>query len=365
MTARGGLISWSKGTIGGIFPEYSVVDMSQSEAPNSPSSDLLPGAESPETHRPSTAKHMTKRLHITAIVTDTGKLSARRVLAGNGANTKTAMRYAQAEGTSEKETAAVSAPGKRLLALRARVGEWARGIELPPSPRTIRLLVATCSGLLLLALLPALLNASHHSVGAVSAPPTATLMPTATPLSVPTAMPGYQPLVDSTDGFVIQYPLAWTCSTSNPGIDCMDSPSAQNYRLQVQLPGGWTGADTGKNPDDASVWVDYALSAFSDVPGRTYQRLADANQSAVIGGVIWQGGAAVVGIEPDNASNEATATPTQPLALIRVQVYATLYSNRPYIIALYAANDQFDAGSARYFQPMLNSFAFLPASHDS
>ena len=244
------------------------------------------------------------------------------------------------------------------IALRERLANR----SLPPSPRTMRLIVGTCSALLLLALLPALLNASHHNAGAVSAPPTATAVPTATPLPSPTAMPGYQPLVDSADGFVIQYPLTWTCSSSNPGVDCIDSPTEQNYRVQVQLPGSWTGADTGHNAGDASVWVDYALSAFSNVPGRTYQRLSDANRSVAFGGVTWSSGAALVGIEPDgsNGSADATATPTPPLVLIRVQVYATLYNNHPYIIALYAAKDQFSSGMSRYFQPMLNSFAFLP-----
>lgn len=286
------------------------------------------------------------------------------------AQTAEALGAAQADG-SETPAAAypriLSEAERVVTLLRTSAREWLANVQIPPSPRTIRLLAAACSALLLLALLPTLLNTSRHNAGATSAPPTATTVPTATPLPSPTAMPGYQPLVDGADGFVIQYPLTWTCSSSNPGVDCIDSPTEQNYRLQVQLPGSWTGAATGKNANDASVWVDYALSAFSDVPGRTYQRLADANQTAVIGGVTWSGGAAVVGIEPDGSSGnaDATATPTAPLVLIRVQVYATLYNNRPYIIALYAANDQYTTGSSHYFQPMLNTFAFLPSGNAS
>jgi hypothetical protein len=222
-------------------------------------------------------------------------------------------------------------------------------------------MVTIGSIVILLALLPTVLNASHNPAGAERARPTQTpLPPTATPS--PTAMLGYAPLVDGADGFVVQRPLGWTCSRSNPGIDCIDSPDAQNFRLQVQLPGKWTGADAGADPNDASVWVEYALGAFSDVPGRTYERVPGPLSPATFGGATWQTGAAIIGMEDDNSSDQSvtpSATPAAPLVRIRVQVYATVHGAKPYIIALYAADDQFSGGSSQYFQPMLQSFAFL------
>jgi len=241
----------------------------------------------------------------------------------------------------------------------AAPSRWA--LRLPPSPRTVRLAATVGSVVVLLALLPAMLNASHNPAGAQRARPTATSSPTTA--SSPTAMPGYQPLVDREDGFIIQHPLDWSCSASNPGVDCIDSPDAQNYRLQVQLPGNWTGADTGPDPNDASVWVDYALGAFSDVPGRTYERVPSPSRPATFGGATWQSGVAIIGMEQDNpptpTSGTVAASPV-PQVRIRVQVYATVHDTKPYIIALYAADDHFSTGNSLYFQPMLKSFAFLP-----
>jgi hypothetical protein len=228
--------------------------------------------------------------------------------------------------------------------------------HLPPSPRSLRLLVMVGAIVILFALMPTLLNSSHNPAGAERARATATPRPS-TAAPSPTSMPGYQPLVDNADGFVIQYPLAWACAPSNPGVDCIDSPDAQNYRLQVQLPGRWTGANTGADPNDASVWVDYALGAFSDVPGRTYERAPGPAQAATFGGATWQSGAAIItiGMDQDNPPGQ----PNGQQVRIRVQVYATVHTSQPYIIALYAADDHFSAGSSLYFQPMLKSFAFL------
>lgn len=331
--------------------------MSQSETSNSPISDISEVPDIVESSRgaeaiPASAETSRAVESLAMEQADVAE-SAADVSSGAGDQENSDAEHRSVE--------ALAAQARQLFTqLQAEVREWLTGVRLPPSPRTMRLLVVVGSSALLLMLLPALLNGSHNPAGAERALPTATVVPTATPLPSPTAMAGYQPLVDSEDGFVIQFPLAWSCSPSNPGVDCIDSPDAQNYRLQVQLPGGWTGANTGKDPNDASVWVNYALSAFSDVPGRTYERLPDTGQTTTIGGVAWQSGAAVVGMEPDTDSSNATPTPTQPPVRIHVQVYATVYGGKPYIIALYAADDQFAAGTQRYFQPMLNSFAFLP-----
>src|SRR5262249_41685936 len=157
---------------------------------------------------------------------------------------------------------------------------------------------------------------------------------TPTPLPSPTAAPGYQLFVDGADGFMIQHPLAWSCAASNPGVDCSDNPDEQTYRLQVQLPGDWTSAPLGANPNDASVWVDYALGASEDQPGRTFERGPGGSGDTTIGGEKWRGGAAIIDMTPTGgATPTAGTTPVR----IRVQVYATVRDDRPYVIALYAA----------------------------
>jgi hypothetical protein len=219
-------------------------------------------------------------------------------------------------------------------------------------------LLAATAVLVLLAVLPALLDASHGRGGTARAQPdptaTSTATPTATPIPGVTPIAGYAPYVDGGDGFLVQYPVAWSCVPSHPGIECFDD--AQDFKVQVQLPGNWTQANTGTDPNDASVWVDYALSSIADLPG--YQRVANPPAPGTFGGATWQTGAAVVGMQQSDGSN---ATPAGSDVRIRVQVYATVHDSRPYIIALYAADDQFGDGVNRYFQPMLNSFQFLPA----
>jgi hypothetical protein len=60
------------------------------------------------------------------------------------------------------------------------------------------------------------------------------------------------------------------------------------------------------------------------------------------------------------ATPSADASTSAPQTRIRVQVYATVYNGRPYIINLFAADDRFSAGLTQFFNPMLQSFAFLP-----
>jgi hypothetical protein len=221
------------------------------------------------------------------------------------------------------------------------------------SPAVRRFLLGVAVLVCSLALIPTALNANQNQVSAQHAQPTATA--TATPASTATAIAGYTPFVDSADGFALQYPVAWSCSASNPGVDCIDSPDTQSYRLQVQVPGDWTSADTGGDPNDSAAWVNFALSAFSDVPGRTYERLPGSS-SVTIGGTKWQGGAAIISMEQ---ATSATVTPSAAPVRIHIQVYATVHNNKPYIIALYAEDERFSSGTKQYFQPMLNSFAFL------
>ncbi|HEV8193464.1 MAG TPA: hypothetical protein VGP82_18535, partial [Ktedonobacterales bacterium] len=70
-----------------------------------------------------------------------------------------------------------------------------------------------------------------------------------------------------------------------------------------------------------------------------------AQLPVTIGGQAWQtGGLLVTGSDPS----------------ICVQVYATVYNDKPYIITLSAYNDRFTAGNIEFFTPMLKSFQFLP-----
>jgi len=221
--------------------------------------------------------------------------------------------------------------------------------------------------------------------------------PTTTVFPTPTAEPGFQLYVDRSDGFLIQYPSGWALVSLSPGIDFKDDPNSPGYIVQVLFPGAFS-APSGQpgNPNSGSFWVNYALNGLSTtlsqqgmgVLSRQANCPAPYNQSITIGGVVWQCGAGydLVGVTPTptvapGATPSATPTVTpQPTvgagqtqtpgvapaggcpngSCLQVVVLATVYHGKPYIISLLTSSDRFEAGEIEFFEPMLNSFAFLP-----
>jgi hypothetical protein len=215
------------------------------------------------------------------------------------------------------------------------------------------LLALTLAALALLA--PALL-ASNGKPTVAHRQPTATPQPTASP--TPTLIPGFQFVADTEDGFTLQVPQDWSCTPTNPGIECRDNADAPNYKAQVQLPGDWTVPGGQPNADDASPWVNYALNAFSETPGQIFERAPGPTSVVTINGVRWQTGGGLISV--DTSTGQGTPTATVPIH-IRVQVYATIHNGRPYLVAVYAYDTAFTVAFERYYLPMLRSLQFTPA----
>jgi hypothetical protein len=117
--------------------------------------------------------------------------------------------------------------------------------------------------------------------------------------------------------------------------------------MQVALPGSTTIANPPADASNPSAWVEYEMSYLQNKYPQNFVRLSDGQTSRTIGGVVWQGGAGLI---------------TNNNAGIRVQVFATVYHGRPYIINLLSVADRFSAGMIEFFSPMLNTFVFLPTS---
>ena len=208
-------------------------------------------------------------------------------------------------------------------------------------------------------LLPSLI-ASTARRPAAQTQPTATPQPSATASPTPTLIPGFQYVADSEDGFTLQAPQSWTCADTNPGIECRDDTDAPNYKAQIQLPGDWTVPGGQPNGNDASPWVNYALNAFSETPGQVFERTPGPASTVTINGVRWQTSGGLISVDT-SSGQDGTPTATPPIH-IRVQVYATIHNDKPYLIALYSTDEQFTFAKDQYFQPMLRSFQFIPTN---
>ncbi len=220
--------------------------------------------------------------------------------------------------------------------------------------------------------------------------------PTTTVFPTPTSQPGFQLYIDHSDGFLIQYPTGWTLASLAPGIDFKDDPNSPGYIVQVLFPGSFsTPGGDGRNQNTGAFWVNYALNGLSTtlsqqgmgVLSRQANCPAPYDQPTTIGGVAWQCGAGydLVGVTPTptgvpgatpttaptvtprpTAGAGATQTPNASAcangSCLQVVVLATVYHGKPYIISLLTSSDRFEAGNIEFFQPMLDSFEFLPQS---
>lgn len=215
-------------------------------------------------------------------------------------------------------------------------------------PRAPRLAIAGAVLLLCaLVLLIADAGAGTASPGSARAHPTATLKPTATPspFPTPTAEVGFKIYFDRSERFYVQYPLTWEAKQTNPGIQFDDDPNTPSYIVQVLQPGDATTAGPASDPNDPTVWVRYELNRLATIYQGSFTEIPGPAPAVRFGGALWQSGVARL---TDSGTN------------IRVQIFATVYNGTPYIINLLATEDRFSEGVRAYFDPMLQSFTFLP-----
>lgn len=175
----------------------------------------------------------------------------------------------------------------------------------------------------------------------------------ATPMSVVTAAPspsptpqtGFLVYSDNANGFLVQYPQNWSVdSSAAPVIQFSDDSNETGYVMQVALPSPSALPDASSDPASATTWVNYELNIFAQKYPQNFILLNSGMTTREIGGITWQSGA---GLITNNSSG------------IRLQVYATVYRGKPYLINLLSAQDRFSAGTLEFFDPMLSSFAFM------
>jgi hypothetical protein len=179
--------------------------------------------------------------------------------------------------------------------------------------------------------------------------PTATLAPTPTVIPTPTVRPGFQIFVDTSDGFLLQYPVGWSHRLSNPGAEFSDDAVNTTFEMQVLLPPASAAAGLSGNPNDPTSWVNFAMQSFVNQYASDFQQDAGPLPAANFAGASWQTARGLISDQMSQVS-------------IQIQVYATIYQGNPYIISLYAAADAFSVANRVYFQHMLDSFEFLPVT---
>jgi len=179
------------------------------------------------------------------------------------------------------------------------------------------------------------------------AQPTATLTPGPTATPLPTPRPGFALYVDTKSGFMIQYPAVWGKDDLVPSIQFYDS--VQSTYVVTILPANPNGAPSASDATVAALnLVNLTLGGIQQEESvQNFERITGPTPSVQVGGQTWQSGIATFG--PNNATN-------------RVQVYATVYDGKPFVITLVAPDNLFETGQELYFEPMLATFQFLPPS---
>ena len=208
----------------------------------------------------------------------------------------------------------------------------------------------TVSGLIALAVLAALVamllpGAQRVQPTQAHEQPTATTQPTATATPLPTPLPGFALYVDNKSGFMIQYPDTWGKENLVPSIQFYDN--AQSTYVVTVLPADPSSGPANTDATAAAMnWVNLTLNGIQQEESvQNFQRITGPTPALHAGGQVWQSGVATFG--PDTAPN-------------RVQVYATVYDGKPFVITLVAPDDLFENGQEHYFEPMLATFQFLP-----
>lgn len=236
--------------------------------------------------------------------------------------------------------------------------EYDKYSSQPESPRqgtpqraltpSLILIGGVVSALLASALLLAIAGAGRIAAQRDTGNVTPATVATATPSPSPTPQTGFLVYSDKANGFLVQYPQNWSVdSSAAPVIQFSDDSNETGYVMQVALPAASALPDASSDPAKATTWVNYELNIFAQKYPQNFILLDSGVTTREISGVIWQSGE---GLITNNSSG------------IHLQVYATVYQGKPYLINVLAAQDRFSAGTLAYFDPMINSFAFMNAA---
>jgi len=164
-----------------------------------------------------------------------------------------------------------------------------------------------------------------------------------------TASAGFQVFIDTSDGFLLQYPVGWTHQTNNSITEFSDDAATTTFQMQVLPPNSLANASPPGNPNDPNSWVTFAMQSYALGFAGHFQQDAGPLPAATFAGATWQTGRGLISDQTSQVS-------------IQIQVYATVYQGKPYIISLYAASDAFNVVDMVYFKPMRESFEFLPVT---
>lgn len=169
--------------------------------------------------------------------------------------------------------------------------------------------------------------------------PTPSPTPSPTPTPVPTAVPTPTPDANfswcnscTQNGYLIEYPNGWSQggTQDQQGTQFTDAAQTDTYAA-VKTPGGSASATDLLTADTGE---------FSNQPG--FQG-PQGTQSATIGGTNW---------------SYQTIFYQSNGQIEQVNVYATIYQGKGYVIELQAQQSQFAPAYAQYFTPMLTRFQF-------
>jgi len=219
-----------------------------------------------------------------------------------------------------------------------------------PALRSRRAFAIGCVALAGLSLLLLLTDAGRAVVvSAETAAHRATPAPRATPpTATPPLLSGFLTYADQSGGYRIQYPRGWVYTRVGPGTEFVDSGDDPAYEVQVLVPADLDTVDLGgADPSDATSWTNYALTALAHRFRGSFAVMHGGPNAATFGQATWRAGSARI------------ASGASP---IRVDVYATVHTDKPYIICLLTADTSFASADTRYFAPMLRSFEFLPGA---
>ena len=160
--------------------------------------------------------------------------------------------------------------------------------------------------------------------------------PSPTPSPTATADTGFV-LCDTTcttNGFTIEYPTGWLQSTPDTSTIEFNSPTQTDVYALFRTPG--MTSSNANNLVMTDLTNNYAMK-------KTGYVAPTSTSNTNIGGANWTYAIAMYQL------NGATE---------RVEVFATVYQNKAYIIELQAPDAQFDTLNTSYFEPMLNRFQF-------
>jgi len=236
--------------------------------------------------------------------------------------------------------------------------------QLPPPPKqNNQAIMIVCITLVIILLGTVtittftLLNRSNANQSAALPTAAPTIAPTALPTSaptpspVPTPSPIPTPVPDagfawcdtncSQYGFITEFPLTWqgAPATNSTGVQ-FATPTLPEVYASFKTPGA-----TGDTPDD--ILLNDIQTTFGSQPGYVPPPPPVA---ATIGGAQWSA-----------TATDYNDTQNQP---VRIEVYATVYQGKAYIIELQGpdTNNQFASIKQQYFVSMLVKFQFLPTT---